>query len=84
MNAAPNAHVELVHDPLCHRLVIGCSGDPLLLRRVAQQLICEAEERARQLAGLDDVHAAQERAEVERLRSVIGLILPKEWVDAPD
>lgn len=74
--AAPNVQVELVHDPLRHRLVVGRSGDPALLRATAEQLIFETEERARRFEGIDDVHAAQERAEAERLRQILELVLP--------
>jgi hypothetical protein len=75
--SAPNVQVELVHDPLRHRLVIGRSGDRALLRVTAEQLIFETEQRARRFEGVDDVHAAQERAEVQRLRDILDLILPQ-------
>jgi uncharacterized protein YqfB (UPF0267 family) len=75
---APNVQVELVHDPLRHRLVVGRSGDLALIRVTAEQLIFETEERAQRFEGIDDVHAAQERAEVERLRRILRLILPEE------
>jgi hypothetical protein len=74
--STPNVQVELVHDPNRHRVVIGWSADRALLRVMAEQLIHEAEERAHQFEGIDDIHAAQERAEVERLRRVLDLILP--------
>lgn len=72
----PNVHVELVHDPHRHRAVIGWSADPALLRATAEQLVREAERRAGQLAGVDDVAAEGERAEAARLRRVLALILP--------
>lgn len=74
---APDVHVELVHDPRRHRAVIGWSADPALLAATANMLIAEAERRAGQFAGLDDVAAEAERAEVTRLRPVLELILPE-------
>lgn len=74
--AAPNVHVELVNDPHRHRAVIGWSASPRLLRVAAEELILDAERRAEQFAGLDDLIAEQERAEVERLRRVLDLVLP--------
>jgi hypothetical protein len=74
---APNVHVELVHDPSRHRAVIGWSSDPALLRVTAEQLICEAEQRAEQFFGLDDVAAEAERSEASRLRRVLELVLPE-------
>ncbi len=71
-----NVHVELVHDPSRHRALIGWSADPAMLRVVAEQLLAEAEDRARQFEGLDDVSAASERGEAERLRRILDLILP--------
>lgn len=73
---APDVHIELVHDPRRHRAVIGWSADPALLAATAQTLIAEAEHRAEQFAGLDDVAAESERAEAGRLRRVLVLILP--------
>jgi hypothetical protein len=67
-------HVELVHDPFRHRAVIGWSADPILVRVTAEQLLHEAEERAREFEGIDDLAAARERAEVERLRRVLALL----------
>jgi hypothetical protein len=77
---APNVHVELVHDPHRHRAVIGWSADPALLRVTAEQLIAEADRRAQQFEGIDDVTCAEARAEVDRLRRVLELILPDERV----
>ena len=77
---APDVHVELVHDPRRHRAVIGWSADPALLAATAQTLIAEAEQRAEQFAGLDDVAAESERAEAGRLRRVLALIMPDERV----
>ena len=74
----PNVHVELVHDPHRHRAVIGWSADPNLIQRAAARLIDEAESRARQFEGLDDVAAATERAEASRLRRVLELVLDTE------
>ena len=74
---APDVHVELVHDPSRHRAVIGWSSDPALLRVTAEQLICEAEQRAEQFFGLDDVAAEAERSEASRLRRVLELVLPE-------
>jgi hypothetical protein len=71
----PNVHVELVHDPHRHRAVIGWSADPDLIRATALKLVDEAEVRAAQFEGLDDVAAATERSEASRLRRVIGLVL---------
>jgi hypothetical protein len=73
---APNVHIELVHDPTRHRAVIGWSSDPALLRVTAEQLISEAERRAEQFTGLDDIAAEGERAEAGRLRRVLELVLP--------
>ncbi len=73
---APDVHVELVHSPSRHRAVIGWSADPALLAATAETLIAEAERRAAQFAGLDDVAAETERAEAKRLRQVLALILP--------
>jgi hypothetical protein len=75
--ASPNVHVELVHDPHRHRAVIGWSADLALLRAAAEQLIFEAEERAQQFDGINDLAAAEERAEAERLRRVLALVLPE-------
>ncbi len=69
-------HVELVHDPFRHRAVVGWSGDPLLVRLTAEQLLHEAEERARQFEGIDDLAAERERAEVVRLRGTLDLLFP--------
>jgi hypothetical protein len=74
---APNVHVELVHDPSRHRAVIGWSSEPALLRVTAEQLICEAEQRAEQFVGIDDVAAEAERSEASRLRRVLELVLPE-------
>ena len=77
---APDVHIELVHDPRRHRAVIGWSADPALLAATAQTLIAEAERRAEQFAGLDDVAAESERAEVHRLRRILALILPDDRI----
>ena len=79
---APNVHVELIHDPHRHRAVIGWSADPGLLRATALRLIDEAEWRARQFDGLDDIAAASEHAEVSRLRRVLELVLPDPHAEA--
>ncbi len=68
-------HVELVHDPHRHRSVIGWSVDPALIEATAGQLIYEAEQRAAMFAGLNDVAAAQEHAEADRLRRMLALVL---------
>ncbi len=73
---APDVAVELVHSPSRHRALIGWSSDPALLRVTAEQLISEAERRAEQFRGLDDIAAEGERAEATRLRRVLELILP--------
>ena len=75
-----NVAVELVHDPHRHRAVIGWSADPALLRATAEQLVREADRRAAEFEGLDDIAAAQERADAARLRRVLTLLLPgEEW-----
>lgn len=56
--------------------MVGWSADPALLRVMAEQLLWEAERRAKQFEGIDDVSAAQERGELERLRQVLELLLP--------
>jgi hypothetical protein len=75
--ATPNVHVELVHDPSRHRAVVGWSADPALLRATAEQLIFEADRRAEQFDGIDDLAAARERAEAQRLRRMLALIFPE-------
>lgn len=77
---APNVHVELIHDPHRHRAVIGWSADPALLRVTAEQLVAEADRRARQFEGIDDLACAEAQAEGRRLRRVLKLILPDERV----
>jgi len=72
----PDVAVELVHSPSRHRALIGWSSDPALLRVTAEQLICEAERRAEQFTGLDDIAAEGERAEAGRLRRVLELVMP--------
>ncbi len=73
---ASNVHVELVQDPHRHRRVIGWTADPALLQMTAAQLVSEAERRAGQFSGLDDIAAEGERAEAGRLRRVLALVLP--------
>lgn len=77
---APNVHVEFVHDPGRHRAVIGWSADPALLRATAEQLVWEADRRAKQFEGLDDLAAVEASSEARRLRRVLELILPDERV----
>jgi hypothetical protein len=72
-----NVRVELVHDPLRHRLLIGQSADRGLLYAVAAAILAEAQERTRAFEGIDDIHAAAEIAEVERLRRVLRIVLPE-------
>lgn len=73
-----SVQVELVHDPHRHRAVIGWSADPALLKVTAEQLIHEAERRAAELDGINDLFAAQERAEADRLRKVLAIVMPGE------
>jgi hypothetical protein len=73
-----NLHLELVHDAHRNRFVVACTADPLLLRLAASRVVEEAEERAEQFAGIDDIAAAQERADAGRLRAVLALIDPTE------
>jgi hypothetical protein len=56
--------------------VVVWSAAPALRRAAAEQLVREAERRAGQFAGVDDVAAEGERAEAGRLRRVLALVLP--------
>lgn len=76
MKHRPNLQVELVHDPQRHRALIGWSADPALLRLTAEQLIAEAERRASQFEGIDDLAAEEARAEGDRLRRILALVMP--------
>lgn len=70
--------VELVHDPNRHRTIVGVTDDPVLLRLTAERLIAEAERRAAQLDGVNDIWALEERAEVARLRRLIAVLFPED------
>ena len=77
MAPAP-VHVELVHDPHRHRAVIGFTADALVLKVTARRLLAEAEDRAAQFAGINDLAAAEWCAEAERLRKVLAVVMPEE------
>lgn len=74
--------VSILYDWGDHGLLIGSSDDPRLLRQVAENLLARARDEAHLSRWVDPVKAALDKAEVERLERVLGLLLGSEVLDA--
>ena len=74
--------VSLVYDWGEDGLPIGSTDAPHVLRQVAEDLLVRAREAAALSRWVDSVKATLDRAEVERLERVLGLLLGREVVNA--
>ncbi len=72
------AELAIFYEPERGRpLTIARVGDRRLLLAVAEAAIAEADERARALDEADGFLGALQREEAERMRHVLGILLPE-------
>ena len=74
--------VSLVYDWGDEGLPLGSTDDPDLLRQVAENLLARARDEADLSRWVDPVKAALDKAEVERLERVLGLLVGSGILDA--